>query len=78
MVRGCHVRKKLKFLTSFPVITQPYILVDTVPPSLPPQKCIHKMIHYEKRKIKYTIVFYLYLKEVRLIKMTGLEHSNTC
>ena len=36
----------------------------TYPPSvsLPLHTCIRKVIHYEKRKIKYTIVFYLYLK----------------
>ena len=36
------------------------------------------MTHFEKRKVKYPTIFYLYLKEVRLIKNTGLEHSNTC
>ena len=31
--------------------------------SHPPHACIHKMIHFEKRKIKYTTIFYLYLKK---------------
>ena len=39
--------------------------------------CIHKVIHFEKRKIKYITIFYLYHKEVRLIKNTWHEHSNT-
>ena len=69
-----YVRKKSKFLTSFPVNTQPCILVHT----LSAHACIHKMIHFQKRKIKYTTIFYLYLKEVRLIKNNGLGHSNTC
>ena len=60
---------------SFPVNTQPYILVHTLLPSLPPHACIHKMIHYEKKN-KYTTIFYL--KEVGLVKKTGLEHSCTC
>ena len=47
----------------------------TYPPSV--HACIHKMIHNEKRK-KNTKIFYLYLKEVRLIKKTGLEHFNSC
>ena len=46
--------------------------------SLPPHAYIHKMIYLDKRKIKYRTILYLYLKEVRLIKNTGLEHSNTC
>ena len=79
LIRDYYVRKKSKFLTSLPVNMHPYILVHTLRPSLPPHICIHKMIHYEKRKIKYTTIFYLlHLKKVRLIKKTGLEHSNTC
>ena len=37
--------------------------------------CIHKIIYCKKilkRKIKYSSIFYLYLKEVRLIKKTVL------
>ena len=46
--------------------------------------CEYVAVHFdiyppsEKRKIKYTTTFYLYLNEVRLIKKTGLEHSNPC
>ena len=36
------------------------------------------MIDGEKRKIKYITIFYLYLKEMRQIKKTGLEPYNTC
>ena len=46
--------------------------------SLPTHKWIHKMIRCEKRKIKYTSIFYLYLKEVRLIKKAGLEPYSPC
>ena len=31
------------------------------------------MIQWEKGKINYTSIFYLYVKEVRLIKKTGLD-----
>ena len=31
--------------------------------SLPPHACIHKMIHFQQRKIKYTTIFYLYVKK---------------
>ena len=46
--------------------------------SLHSHACIHKVIHFEKSKLKHTTIFYLYHKEVRLIKNTWHEHSNTC
>ena len=36
------------------------------------------MILFEKQKIKYAIIFYLYLKEVKLIKNTGLDSNTSC
>ena len=52
--------KKSTFLSLFlSVNTQLYILVLT----LPPYTFTHKIIHCEKRKIKYISAFYLYLKE---------------
>ena len=69
-------KKTQNFLPVLPMNMQPFILLHTLPPSLP----IHtytKMIHCEKRKIKHRFIFYLYLKEVKLIKKTELEpYSN--
>ena len=49
-----------------------------IPRSLPMHAQVHKMIHFEKRKIKYTTIFYFYLKEVRLIKNTKLDSDTSC
>ena len=45
---------------------------------VPPHACIHKMIHFEKRKFKYTSIFYLYLREARQIKNTRLDSNTSC